>query len=228
MSSSSGPYPRLLSPTARQGSACQQARLARLKATRRTLVVLVAATVDLPAIRTDRPGSLFAPYGLPSRPRGPRRPYSPPIEDVALRRRRDVYRRKLYSMHVGSNRFSGYSDISPRLIANSPELQSKARAWIRRELRVFTYLHTESEASSSDAVTTSSNAEFLLSYIVSILKMVDLRASSGHAENLLAEYLGRENSKLFLHELNNWLRSPFTKVEVWDREVQYQEDLEQD
>ncbi|RYO42992.1 hypothetical protein AA0111_g304 [Alternaria arborescens] len=177
--------------------------------------------------RTDRPGSLFAPYGLPSRPRGPRRPYSPPIEDVALRRRRDVYRRKLYSMHVGSNRFSGYSDISPRLIANSPELQSKARAWIRRELRVFTYLHTESEASSSDAVTTSSNAEFLLSYIVSILKMVDLRASSGHAENLLAEYLGRENSKLFLHELNNWLRSPFTKVEVWDREVQYQEDLEQ-
>jgi hypothetical protein len=131
-------------------------------------------------------------------------------------------------MHVGSNRFSGYSDISPRLIANSPELQSKARAWIRRELRVFTYLHTESEASSSHAVTTSSNAEFLLSYIVSILKMVDLRASNGHAENLLAEYLGRENSKLFLHELNNWLRSPFTKVEAWDREVQYQEDLELD
>jgi hypothetical protein len=58
--------------------------------------------------------------------------------------------------------------------------------------------------------------------------MVDLRASNGHAENLLSEYLGRENSKLFLHELNSWLRSPYTKVETWDREVQYQEDLEQD
>lgn len=93
---------------------------------------------------------------------------------------------------------------------------------------MFTFLHTDPAGSSSDVATTSSNAEFLLSYIVSILKMVDLKASNGHAENLLAEYLGRENSKLFLHELNNWLRSPYTKVEVWDREVQYQEDMEPD
>ncbi|KAG9192409.1 hypothetical protein G6011_11143 [Alternaria panax] len=178
--------------------------------------------------RTHWPGSLFAPYGLPPRPRGPRRPYSPPIEHVALRRRRDVYRRKLYSLHVGSNRYSGYRDTSPQIIADSPELQSKARAWIRRELRVFTYLHTDAEGPSPNAATTSSNAEFLLSYIVSILKTVDLRASNGHAENLLAEYLGRGNSQLFIHELNNWLRSPYTKVEAWDRQVQYQEDLEQD
>lgn len=56
--------------------------------------------------------------------------------------------------------------------------------------------------------------------------MVDMRASNGHAENLLTEFLGRENSRLFLHELNAWLRSPFTRVEEWDREVQYAEGLE--
>jgi hypothetical protein len=113
------------------------------------------------------------------------------------------------------------------MIANSPDLQSKARTWIRRELRVFTFLHTDPTGSSSNAATTSSNAEFLLSYIVSILKMVDLKGSSGHAENLLTEFLGRENSRLFLHELNAWLRSPYTKVEEWDLNVQYAEELEQ-
>lgn len=132
-----------------------------------------------------------------------------------------MYQRKLFSLHVGSNPFSGYRDIKPDVIANSPDMQSKARTWIRRELRVFTFLHTDPAASSSDAATTSSNAEFLLSYIVSILKMVDLKASNGHAESLLAEFLGRENGRLFLHELNSWMRSPYTKVEEWDQNVQY-------
>jgi hypothetical protein len=185
------------------------------------------APSDVHTSRTDRPASLYAPYGLPRRPRGARRAYSPSIEDVAIRRRREVYWSKLYSLHVGSNPISGYRDISPRMIANSPELQSKARTWIRRELRVFTFLHTDSPESSSDTATTSSNAEFLLSYIVSILKMVDVKGSNGHAENLLTEFLGRENSILFLHELNAWLRSSFTKVEEWDQNVQYEEDLAQ-
>lgn len=129
-------------------------------------------------------------------------------------------------MHVGSNRFSGYRDINPQMIARSADLQSRARMWIRRELRVFTFLHVEVSGSSSDAATTTSNAEFLLSYIVSILKMVDIKASNGHAENLLAEFLGRENSRLFLHELHAWLRSPYRKLEEWDEEVQYIEGLE--
>lgn len=164
--------------------------------------------------------ALFAPYGLPRRPRGTRRDFSPPVEDVALRRRREVYRRRLYSLHVGSNELSGYQDITPGMIASSPELQSCARKWVRRELRVFSYLHPE----AADAPTTS-NAEFLLSYIVSILKMVDVKASNGHAENLLSEFLGRENSRLFLHELESWLRSPYTKLEEWDANVQYREKI---
>ncbi|KAJ4365786.1 hypothetical protein N0V83_008407 [Neocucurbitaria cava] len=170
--------------------------------------------------------SLFASYGLPRRPRGARRPYSPPVEDLALRRRREVYRRNLYSFHVGSNRFSGYRDITPQMVASSSDLQSKARTWIRRELRVFSFLNTGSTGSTATDLTTTSNAEFLLSYIVSILKMVDVKASNGHAENLLTEFLGREYSRLFLHELSAWLRSPFTKVDEWDRNVQYEQDIE--
>jgi hypothetical protein len=107
------------------------------------------------------------------------------------------------------------------MVASDPDLQSRARAFIRRELRVFNFLHTDPAGSASQAATTSSNAEFLLSYIVSILKMVDVKASNGHAENLLSEFLGRQSARLFLHELNAWLRSPFTRLKDWDQKVQY-------
>jgi hypothetical protein len=63
------------------------------------------------------------------------------------------------------------------------------------------------------------NAEYLLEYIIEILKSVDVK--SGTAEELVSEYLGRENSQLFLHELNSWLRSPYENLEDWDRVVQY-------
>jgi len=111
------------------------------------------------------------------------------------------------------------------MVATSPDLQSRARMWIRRELRVFTFLHTDPEGTPSVGATTSSSAEFLSTYIVSILKTVDIKASDGHAEDLLQEFLGRDNTRLFLHELNAWLRSPFTKLEDWDRNVQYRERL---
>jgi hypothetical protein len=113
------------------------------------------------------------------------------------------------------------------MVAGSEHLQSRARTWIRRELRVFTFLYPHSTTASNSAATTSGNAEFLLSYIISILKMVDIKSSNGHAENLLTEFLGRENSRLFLHELNAWLRSPYAKVEEWDCNVQYMEEMEE-
>jgi hypothetical protein len=58
-----------------------------------------------------------------------------------------------------------------------------------------------------------------------MLKTLDIRASDGRAEDLLQEFLGRECARLFLHELNAWLRSPYQKVEEWDRDVQYKEAL---
>ncbi|KAJ4983344.1 RING finger domain protein [Stagonosporopsis vannaccii] len=165
----------------------------------------------------------FATNGLPNRRRCTHRPFSPPADDPALLRRREVYQRGLFSMHVGSNCYSRYRDITAEAIAGDAELQSKARTWIRRELRVFRFLHIDPAGSTSQVATTSSNAEFLLAYIVSFLKMVDIRASNGHAENLLAEFLGREPARLFLHELNAWLRSPYIRLKDWDENVQYKE-----
>jgi hypothetical protein len=58
---------------------------------------------------------------------------------------------------------------------------------------------------------------------VAILKTVDIQGSGGQAEEMLQEFLGRENTRLFLHEMRAWLRSPFTNLEDWDRNVQYNE-----
>ena len=67
----------------------------------------------------------------------------------------------------------------------------------------------------------ASNAEFLLEYVLAILKTVDIKGSQGQAEEMLSDFLGRENARLFLHELRAWLRSPYTDLESWDRHVQY-------
>jgi hypothetical protein len=64
-----------------------------------------------------------------------------------------------------------------------------------------------------------SGMEYLQEYIVEILKVTDIKG--GRAEELLTEYLGKDNSPLFLHELSSWLRSPFDKLEDWDAFVQY-------
>jgi hypothetical protein len=58
---------------------------------------------------------------------------------------------------------------------------------------------------------------------VAILKTVDIQGSGGQAEEMLQEFLGRENTRLFLHEMRAWLRSPFINLEDWDRNVQYNE-----
>ena len=65
----------------------------------------------------------------------------------------------------------------------------------------------------------ANNAEFLLEYIIAILKTVDIKGNQ--AEDMLQEFLGRDNTRLFLHELKAWLRSPYMTLEDWDRHVQY-------
>ncbi|KAF2660713.1 hypothetical protein K491DRAFT_649010 [Lophiostoma macrostomum CBS 122681] len=167
----------------------------------------------------------YPPYRHVVRSRSTRRPYERPRLDAAVLRRRHVYREKLYSLHVGSNRSSRYQNWTPQSVTSSPELQSRARTWIRRELRVFSFLNNDPSDPPAQGAMTSSNAEFLLMYLLSILKSVDIKASDGHAEDLLKEFLGRDNARLFLHELNAWMRSPYTKLEDWDRHVQYSEQL---
>ena len=68
---------------------------------------------------------------------------------------------------------------------------------------------------------TSTNSEYLVEYVVGILKSVNLRGSAGQAEEMLAEVLGKENAQIFLHELNAFIRSPFTRLQSYDKFVQY-------
>ena len=135
-------------------------------------------------------------------------------EDPALERRKRVYRDRLHSLHVGVNRVSHYRDFTPQSFATTPDLQSRARTFLRRELQVFSFLDTASAPRSG-------NSSFLIEYIVAILKTNELKGASGHAEDLLAEFLERENARLLLHELEAWLRSPYLNLRDWDRHVQY-------
>lgn len=50
---------------------------------------------------------------------------------------------------------------------------------------------------------------------------MELKGSSGKAEEMLSDFLGEENARLFCHELLSWLRSPYTELGAWDRHVQY-------
>lgn len=155
-------------------------------------------------------------------------PQPRPAQD-ALEARRNVYRKGLYSLHVGSNSASGYRDVTPEGFSCQADSQRRARAWIRRELQVFEYLNdtslgqTESTDSALPEITRrrrQNNAEFVLEFIIAILKTCDIQ--SDHTEELLKDFLGRDQTKLFLHELRNFLRSPYS-VEAWDRHVQYAE-----
>lgn len=142
--------------------------------------------------------------------------------DASLEFRRQVYRHKLYSLHVGTNRVSRYRNITPDSFVKDEHLTSRARMWIRRELQVFDFLNSRSPATSStSADRRASNADFLLEYIIGILKSIDLKGSTGQAEELLKDFLGRESARLFLHELESWLRSPYEYLKDWDRAVQY-------
>ena len=150
----------------------------------------------------------------------PSRPPSSP--DVALRRRRQIYAQKLYSLHVGTNRLSRFRNLSPQLFCRDEELLRRARQWIRRELQVFNFLSIDGQEEQG-IVRRTNNTEFLLEYIIAILKTVDVKGNGGQAEDMLQEFLGRENTQLFLHELKAWLRSPYVSLEDWDRHVQYDE-----
>jgi hypothetical protein len=182
-----------------------------------------------------RPGSSSATYSRPNlyhtrtrRPQQSRRYHEPrPTPDEAILRRRRVYQNHLYSLHVGSNRVSQFQVLTPQLFTSNPTLVTRARKWIRRELQVFSFLHpsstTSPEKTTAGADRRSNNAEFLLEYIIAILKTVDIQGSQGEAEEMLQEFIGRENTRLFLHELRAWLRSPYTELDDWDRHVQYDE-----
>lgn len=172
------------------------------------------------------------PRSRPRRP-GPRPQQRPPPSGDPLSARRNVYRNNLYSLRVGSNRLSQYSEVTPEHFNRDEALLSRARKWIRRELQVFSFLTPGPEGERQGQARVSraghqrleerraNNAEFLLEYVIAILRTIDIKGSSGQAEELLRDFIGRENARLFLHEMLAWLRSPYTSLEDWDRHVQY-------
>lgn len=179
--------------------------------------------------QVSRPATSASPAQISHRPRPhenwrARRPtlQTSSSPDAALLRRRQIYRLQLYSLHVGSNRLSRFRNLTLELFCCDEELISRARKWVRRELQVFEFLNTEA-ASGKGITRKANNVEFLLEYIIAILKTVDINGSGGQAEEMLQEFLGRDNARLFLHELKSWLRSPYVLIQDWDRQVQYSE-----
>lgn len=79
--------------------------------------------------------------------------------------------------------------------------------FIRREPQVFDFLH--------------SNLEFVIEYLIAILKKAKIKYADDVARGLVGELLGERHGQLFLHELKSWLRSPFESLHDWDRAVQY-------
>jgi hypothetical protein len=136
-------------------------------------------------------------------------------------RRRLVYRHQKYSLHIGSNAVSGFRNVTPNMFAKSPALQSRARKWIRRELRAFDTVRQVGPSSPSRSwqAGRTNNAEYLLAFIMEILATAEIKG--GLAEEMLTPHLGAENARLFLHELSSWLRSPFDDLEGWDHVIQY-------
>lgn len=141
-------------------------------------------------------------------------------QESRLERRRQVYEERTYSLHVGSNRLSRYRNLSPQAFQEDKQLVHRARIWIRRELQVFRFLNSDS-APEVPSKRRARNAEFLGEYVVATIRSIDIRGSTGQAEELIQEFLGRDNARLFLHELESWLRSPYERVQDWDEAVQY-------
>lgn len=133
--------------------------------------------------------------------------------DPSLTHRRDIYAKRLYALHIGSNAYSSYHDFTPVDFRNSPSLQSRAKAFLRRELQVFPFLDSGR----------GNRRDFLNEYIVAILRNHELRGAEGKAEELLKDFLERDNARQLLHELEAWLRSPFAALREWDEHVQYKD-----
>ena len=128
----------------------------------------------------------------------------------------------------------------PNHIQNNPNLLRLASAWIRRELLLFPFLEPTSltpTASSTHTLKDSSTAThvfppptpptsnrrpttapFLQNYILLIIQQIDLAGAAGAAVDLIAEYLGKHEAVLFVHELRSFLGSGCASLHEWDEE----------
>lgn len=174
------------------------------------------------------------------------RPRTLTATEGQILRRMYIYHHRLFSRHVGANARSGYREITPHVFRNDPELRSRAKAFLRRELRVFAYIGTSNGMSrfvsqdgnlsqspfTGDDPVSVREVEANVRYFICILKTVDLKGSSGKAESVVRQQLRTPLRQmedattvvnLFIHELRAFLMSPYARLKDWDASVQYDE-----
>ncbi|KIR57525.1 hypothetical protein I314_06664 [Cryptococcus bacillisporus CA1873] len=143
------------------------------------------------------------------RPRwGERVKVDPDELDMQVNHRRELYKHGLFVKHIASNRHTRFRpNPTPRQIASDPELIQRASAFIRRELHIWSSL----------------DVEFLTTYIVSLLRAIDIRSEA--VVRLLSDFLDTvefpHGAEHFCHELYSYLRSPYRKLKGYDEVAQY-------
>ncbi|GAA5916046.1 uncharacterized protein JCM6883_001982 [Sporobolomyces salmoneus] len=125
------------------------------------------------------------------------------LEEIALERRKYIYREGLYAKHVASNRYTGFKPFSPQTFSLNSELKAKVIKFIRRELQVFPAV----------------DISFLTTYLISIASQLDLRSPA--ALRLVSDFLSESDAQHLVHEIVTFARSPFTSLEGYDRFIQY-------
>ncbi|RCI12645.1 hypothetical protein L249_0168 [Ophiocordyceps polyrhachis-furcata BCC 54312] len=180
------------------------------------------ATVSRVEYGQDGLGCEYRPLSL--RRRGRRRVPTETDEPDGLTFRRHVYLRLRYSLYMGSNRHSGYRELDRLAFRRDQGLQSRAKAFLRRELRVFCWLTSPDSPSPSSPRRRrrpTATVERLVGHMVFLLCHFEIRGSDGALEDIVTTFLGREIARLLLHELHSFLRSPFESLTEWDVHVQY-------
>lgn len=135
----------------------------------------------------------------------------------SLSKRRRIYDRELWSLHIPSNKWTKYTNITPYDfrspsevgngesssdgVASESETARRARSFLTRELQLFPDIDPQSTTTR----------------LINLFKVVDLRSMI--AGNVLHDLIGDDGDRL-LHELYSFLRSPF-ELEDWDDIFQY-------
>jgi len=65
--------------------------------------------------------------------------------------------------------------------------------------------------------------EWVVEYIIGMLCRLEIKGTDGQLERLVGEILGKNSAKVLIHDLQSWLSGSWTKLEDWDRVVQYNE-----
>ncbi|KAK9383154.1 uncharacterized protein V2V93DRAFT_378217 [Kockiozyma suomiensis] len=142
---------------------------------------------------------------------------------LVLMRRQYVYRNGLRACHIGTNKFTGFSIMSPSQFRVSSNNQSRARAFIRRELSVFPFLLSDypDAVSASLKISVETDSCRRVCYMLQLIDIQSVRGSK-LAREILSDYLGPANASIFCHELCAFLRSPCRTLAEYDRIVQYE------